>query len=56
MAKSERGICRVICFSPRHDLTIPEMDVDAIRKVVDLWVQEYATLGGHSFINYVQIF
>src|SRR5690606_15560552 len=38
---SQRGICRVICFSPRHDLTIPEMDVKAIRGVLDLWVNEY---------------
>lgn len=53
---SQRGICRVICFSPRHDLTIPEMDVEAIRGVVDLWVHEYETLGSHDFINYVQIF
>lgn len=53
---SQRGICRVICFSPRHDLTIPEMDVKAIRGVIDLWVNEYEALGSHDFINYVQIF
>lgn len=53
---SQRGICRVICFSPRHDLTIPEMDIAAIRAVVDLWADEYETLGSHEFINYVQIF
>lgn len=52
----ERGICRVVCFSPRHDLTIPEMDVKAIRRVVDLWRSEYAELGAKSFIRYVQIF
>ena len=52
----ERGICRVICFSPRHDLTIPEMDIAAIRRVVDLWRNEYAELGKKSFIRYVQIF
>ncbi|AZQ65540.1 UDP-glucose--hexose-1-phosphate uridylyltransferase [Flammeovirga pectinis] len=55
-AKSERGLCKVICFSPRHDLTIPEMDVDGIRKVVDLWCKEYAELGARDYINYVQIF
>ena len=56
LAKSERGICKVICFSPRHDLTIPEMEVDEIRKVIDLWVKEYVLLGSKDFINYVQIF
>lgn len=55
-AKTERGIGRVICFSPRHDLTIPEMEVADIRQVVDAWVQEYETLGAHSFVRYVQIF
>lgn len=55
-AAPERGICRVICFSPRHDLTIPEMDLADIRRVVDLWRNEYAELGKNSFIRYVQIF
>ena len=56
VAKSEKGICRVICFSPRHDLTIPEMELEAIVKVVDLWQQEYKQLGDNKDINYVQIF
>lgn len=56
VANTERGICRVICFSPRHDLTLPEMEVDHIRKVVDLWVDEYRELGSKPFIKYVQIF
>jgi UDPglucose--hexose-1-phosphate uridylyltransferase len=55
-AESERGICKVICFSPRHDLTLAEMEVGDIRKVVDLWQQEYLDLGKLDFINYVQIF
>jgi UDPglucose--hexose-1-phosphate uridylyltransferase len=56
LAKGEKGICRVICFSPRHDLTLPEMDIEQIREVVDLWVDEYRELGGREYINYVQIF
>ncbi|NJN24482.1 MAG: UDP-glucose--hexose-1-phosphate uridylyltransferase [Cyclobacteriaceae bacterium] len=55
-AESQQGICKVICFSPRHDLTIPEMETSAIRRVVDLWVNEYQALGSNEFINYVQIF
>ncbi|AIZ63509.1 galactose-1-phosphate uridylyltransferase [Hymenobacter sp. DG25B] len=55
-AEAESGICRVICFSPRHDLTLPEMTTPAIRKVVDLWVEEFRTLGTRPDINYVQIF
>ena len=54
--ESEQGICRVICFSPRHDLTLADMEVTDIRKVVDLWQQQYAELGQLDFIRYVQIF
>lgn len=56
VAKGEKGICRVICFSPRHDLTLPQMDLPQIREVVDLWVKEYRELGERPYINYVQIF
>lgn len=56
IAEAEKGICKVICFSPRHDLTLADMDVPAIRKVVELWQHEYEELGKLEFINYVQIF
>lgn len=55
-AESEKGICKVLCFSPRHDLTIPEMGVSEIKKVVDLWCKEYLSIGALDFINHVQIF
>jgi UDPglucose--hexose-1-phosphate uridylyltransferase len=55
---SERaaGVCRVLCFSPRHDLTLAEMDVRAIREVVDAWAREVAGLGARSDVGYVQVF
>ncbi len=49
-----RGECRVICFSPRHDLTLPEMEVDAIEKVVALWQDQYIELSARY--AWVQIF
>ncbi|MFD2512327.1 UDP-glucose--hexose-1-phosphate uridylyltransferase [Pontibacter locisalis] len=55
-AESERGICKVICFSPRHDHTLADMAVADIRNVVDLWQQEYEELSKVDFIHYVQIF
>jgi len=54
--KSERGICRVLCFNEKHNLTIPEMSVPQIREVVDLWCREFEELGSKDFIQYVQIF
>ncbi|MEX2336404.1 MAG: UDP-glucose--hexose-1-phosphate uridylyltransferase [Fulvivirga sp.] len=56
IAKSESGICRVMCFSPRHDLTLAEMAVDDIAKVTAAWKKEYLELGSRPEINYVQIF
>jgi UDPglucose--hexose-1-phosphate uridylyltransferase len=55
-AQSERGICRVVCFSPRHDLTLASMTTADIRGVVDEWARQYHELGSLDFINYVQIF
>jgi UDPglucose--hexose-1-phosphate uridylyltransferase len=55
-AKSERGICRVTCFSDLHNITIARMNVESIKKVIDLWVDEIVDLGSKPFINYVQIF
>jgi len=54
--RAETGICRVICFSPRHDLTLPEMELADIRKVVDLWSEQMVELRSNPDINYVQIF
>ncbi|MBN1887605.1 MAG: UDP-glucose--hexose-1-phosphate uridylyltransferase [Thermoflexales bacterium] len=55
-ARSERGTCRVICFSPRHDLTLPDMALGDVRRVVDVWTEQYQELGSKDFINHVQIF
>jgi UDPglucose--hexose-1-phosphate uridylyltransferase len=55
-AHGERGTCRVICFSPDHAKSLPDMEVDEIELVVDLWQQEYLDLGKNDFINHVQIF
>lgn len=55
-AHSEKGICRVICFSPRHDLTLPQMEVADIRRVVEVWAEEYRNLGSIPGINSVLIF
>ncbi len=53
---SEKGICKVICFSPIHDLSISQMETQAIVKVIKTWQEEYQNLGSQEFINYVQIF
>jgi UDPglucose--hexose-1-phosphate uridylyltransferase len=56
VAKGESGVCRVICFSPRHDLTLAKMDVEDIRRVVDVWAEQCEELGSRDDITYVQVF
>ena len=55
-AETERGLCRVVCFSPRHDLTLATMPEDAVRRVVDVWAEQSAELSARPEIHYVQIF
>jgi UDPglucose--hexose-1-phosphate uridylyltransferase len=53
-AEGERGLCRVVCFSPRHDLTLGRMSADAVRRVVDLWAEQTDELGADY--RWVQVF
>lgn len=55
-AKEETGACRVICFSPRHDLTLPEMSQEEVEEVIRTWSHETAELGARDYISYVQVF
>lgn len=52
--QSVQGTCRVVCFSPRHDLTLPEMPLPDLRRVVDLWAAQTAELG--QTYRWVQVF
>src|SRR5262249_16908770 len=54
--EAERGICRVICSSPRHDLTLARMSTDAVRALVDAWSDECAAAAAHDWVRYVLLF
>lgn len=56
LAKGENGICKVINYSPRHDLTLAEMKEKAIEKVIETWRSEFKLLGSNKEIKNVQIF
>lgn len=56
IARGESGTCKVICFSPRHDVTLPELSAEQIQKIIKLWTEEYYTLASDPKINYIQIF
>jgi UDPglucose--hexose-1-phosphate uridylyltransferase len=53
-AEPVRGLCRVICFSPRHDLTLPEMEVEQIGEVIKVWAEQITELGPKY--RWVQLF
>jgi UDPglucose--hexose-1-phosphate uridylyltransferase len=52
----EYGTCRVVCYSPRHDLGLGDLAADAIERVVDVWTEQYAELLADPRITHVQIF
>jgi UDPglucose--hexose-1-phosphate uridylyltransferase len=56
VAATEAGICRVMCFSPRHDLTLATMQIAEITEVVCVWTVQYKELGANPRMNHVQIF
>jgi UDPglucose--hexose-1-phosphate uridylyltransferase len=55
-ARPENGICRVICFSQRHDLTLPLLSLDVAENVIETWSRETAELQERPGIAYVQVF
>ena len=55
-AESEAGMCRVVCFSPRHDLTLAQMAVADVRTVVDAWVEQTVDLTNVPWISHIEIF
>ena len=55
-AHTESGICKVLCYSPNHSLTMPQMDESEIVSIIKLWQKEYKDLGSIENINNIQIF
>ena len=56
VAEPERGICRVVCFTPRHDGSLSSMSPEELTLLVATWQKQIQDLTSKSFINYVQIF
>ena len=56
LSQPESGICRVVCFSPRHDLSLPELSLQEVEAVIRTWTEQTEELGSLDFIGYVQVF
>jgi UDPglucose--hexose-1-phosphate uridylyltransferase len=50
------GIARVVCYSPRHDLTLTELKLPEIEKLLGVWQEQYTQLGDRPEIEHVLIF
>src|SRR3954453_19062315 len=51
--RSARGIARVLCYSPRHDLSLALLEPREVEELVAAWQREYVDLGGRPEIDHV---
>jgi UDPglucose--hexose-1-phosphate uridylyltransferase len=51
-----RGIARVVCYSPRHNLSLAELEVAEIANLLRVWQEQYLDLSVRSGIDHVLIF
>jgi UDPglucose--hexose-1-phosphate uridylyltransferase len=54
--ESERGICRVVCFSPQHNASLPDLSEGKMAAVIETWIDQSLDLQKSEFIHYVQVF
>jgi UDPglucose--hexose-1-phosphate uridylyltransferase len=56
VARGEQGLCRVVCHSPRHNLSFPVLSQQEILAVVATWISQYVEIGSYENINHILIF
>jgi UDPglucose--hexose-1-phosphate uridylyltransferase len=54
--RAARGIARVVCYTPRHDLSLAELDVASITRLLEVWQEQYRELAARPEVNYVLVF
>ena len=55
-ARSERGVCRVLCFSSKHNLTLAQLSTKEILHVINEWAVQFEDLSRKDFINHIMTF
>ena len=45
------GKCEVVLYSPEHTTTVPQLSVDHIKKLVDLWIERFVEI--HKFLDVI---
>src|SRR5207247_1613853 len=50
------GLARIVCYSPKHNLTLAELEVPEIQDLIAAWRDQYAELGGRPEVEHVVVF
>ncbi|HEY6328185.1 MAG TPA: galactose-1-phosphate uridylyltransferase [Blastocatellia bacterium] len=50
------GVARVVCYSPKHNLSLAELDESEIQELLDAWQAQYVDLGGRPEVDHVLLF
>ncbi|HXE85362.1 MAG TPA: galactose-1-phosphate uridylyltransferase [Hyphomicrobiaceae bacterium] len=50
------GIARVVCYTPRHDLSLAELDVASIVALMEVWQEQYRELSARAEVRHVLVF
>ena len=50
------GVARVVCYSPRHDVTLAELDIEGVDALLETWQYQMRELATHADVNFVLIF
>lgn len=55
-SRPARGVARVICYTPRHDLSLAELGKAGILRLMRVWQAQYLELGAHPEVQHVLVF
>lgn len=50
------GIARVVCYSPKHNLTLAELELNEVENLLKTWQKQYTNLAARAEVNHVLIF
>ncbi|MDX2030231.1 MAG: galactose-1-phosphate uridylyltransferase [Blastocatellia bacterium] len=54
--RAAQGVARVVCYTPRHDLTLAELGAGEVENLLAAWQQQYVDLGNRPEIDHVLFF
>src|SRR5436190_21538328 len=55
-SRPPQGIARVVCYTPRHDQSLAQLEAKEIENLLAAWQAQYRELGSRSEVNHVLVF